>query len=1076
MCKDVPPTESKPSTTASASVSPGVKSIFAEQIRPEVPPASASISTALYPSHNVMFQTFRSVGDQKRLMADAARRAGSWSASILQKELPETFTLDSASMATAMYPQRTIYPKSGMYRMSNQASDRPIVTRVSGNLKSKELAVESLKKGFGVSSLSNDQFAAYRGELEARGLQFELPVDHTLKATVFNPFKFNRGGKGWIPYAFNFGKKRRTNPQMRSFWFATLTFFLAFTGWFCLMPLQSVIRADPNVGICDNQDDVNANGAECICKASCKNILGYAKIGNVGSTIFVRVVVGSMLEIFGPVNVQSVLMGIGVLLCSSAAFIQSGATLILVQTLLGALGATFVTNQFWMPLNFATSVVGTANATAGGWGNVGGGFANGVMPLIYRLVESAGHPAWLSWRLAMLFPVVAMALTIPAMKACSQDTPLGKIDVQRDLQKKEVSIWDYAVVLKDYRVLLLAMHYSACFGTELCVTQEIVSHFTDNFGLSLELAGALGFGFGAMNLFARSLGGIMSDGLGRIYGMRGRIWAHFLMLLGEGVMLYAFGHMRKELGWVAALLVLIGFSAFVQAAEGTTYAMVPFMMPSYLGIVSAVVGAGGNLGAVIGAWSFYKPDYGDDYLLPFKLHSAYVLFWTLTTPLIHFKYSGSMFFPPALSRFCDHGVFAFALEWQLTNPSYEGGSHAHQQNWQVRGTYTAPWRLRELLKENKPASAFTSLSQKFKMAADEGAVGRAASLKKPVFIPNVQYLDKEVFLRHDIAVKDGVKSVLLIPIHDTSGCAGLTERVVLECGSYNEMRLLPGFTAEDVVDRLLSSEPASASQCFEQITPVDPALVDHSFSRMPFAQCISPYFTYAIQWMKVGDQLQVIANYDQGRKGSAAKSTAVNRFSTESYSVRLYEKTFVYQNCIANAAKVPVFVESVQDLSEIEYPRTRLAKKHGVQSCLFIPVEPDRVIEIGSLHRLKLLDGVGAGDILAAIKEGTLAQRKLFKADAASPLFCEQLPREPARAVPAVLVEQEAEMKESRAVVQGGAGHPTDRSHWTANHWTASHSLGKDQPDAINLTNSESSMLHCIDTHGEKRTQDCVWL
>ena len=48
----------------------------------------------------------------------------------------------------------------------------------------------------------------------------------------------------------------------------------------------------------------------------------------------------------------------------------------------------------------------------------------------------------------------------------------------------------------------------------------------------------------------------------------------------------------------------------------------------YLGIVSAVVGAGGNLGAVIGAWSFYKPDYGDDYLLPFRLHSAYVLFWT----------------------------------------------------------------------------------------------------------------------------------------------------------------------------------------------------------------------------------------------------------------------------------------------------------------------------------------------------------------------------------------------------------------------------------------------------------------
>ena len=47
----------------------------------------------------------------------------------------------------------------------------------------------------------------------------------------------------------------------------------------------------------------------------------------------------------------------------------------------------------------------------------------------------------------------------------------------------------------------------------------------------------------------------MSDAFGRRYGMRGRIWAHFLMLLGEGLMLYAFGSVRKELGWIAALLV-----------------------------------------------------------------------------------------------------------------------------------------------------------------------------------------------------------------------------------------------------------------------------------------------------------------------------------------------------------------------------------------------------------------------------------------------------------------------------------------------------------------------------------------
>ena len=39
----------------------------------------------------------------------------------------------------------------------------------------------------------------------------------------------------------------------------------------------------------------------------------------------------------------------------------------------GCHGATFVTNQFWCSLMFAPHVVGAANATATGWGNLGGG-------------------------------------------------------------------------------------------------------------------------------------------------------------------------------------------------------------------------------------------------------------------------------------------------------------------------------------------------------------------------------------------------------------------------------------------------------------------------------------------------------------------------------------------------------------------------------------------------------------------------------------------------------------------------------------------------------------------------------
>merc|ERR1711959_389271 len=129
-----------------------------------------------------------------------------------------------------------------------------------------------------------------------------------------------------------------------------------------------------------------------------------------------------------------------------------------------------------------------------------------------------------------------------------------------------------------------------------------------------------------------------------------------------------------------------------------------------------------------------------------------------------------------------------------------------------------------------------------------------------------------------------------------------------------------------------------------------------------------PYFTYAIEWMKVDSELQVVGSHDQGRSGNAAKSDVLNRFGTESYSVRLHKKTFVYKNVLGG--NKPVFVENVGDLTDVAHTRKQLARKHGIISCLFIPCGDDCVIEIGSIHRLRLLDGVSASDVVLAIKEG----------------------------------------------------------------------------------------------------------
>merc|ERR1719382_1459867 len=98
-----------------------------------------------------------------------------------------------------------------------------------------------------------------------------------------------------------------------------------------------------------------------------------------------------------------------------------------------------------------------------------------------------------------------------------------------------------------------------------------------------------------------------SDIMFKTCGFRGRIWAQFLALFFEAIFLFAFGCVTNDNEWYVALIVLIFFSVFVQMSEGTSYGIVPFMKKGQLAVVSALVGAGGNLGAVIAGFGFYKP-------------------------------------------------------------------------------------------------------------------------------------------------------------------------------------------------------------------------------------------------------------------------------------------------------------------------------------------------------------------------------------------------------------------------------------------------------------------------------------
>merc|ERR1719502_2610751 len=431
-----------------------------------------------------------------------------------------------------------------------------------------------------------------------------------------------------------------------------MAFCLAFVGWFAFAPLLSVVRVD--IGLCDNMEAVNLlPPAEkvkgCVCKLGCKEAIGNANIAAVSFDVFTRFILGSVIEKFGPRLTDCMLLTWGIVVVSLSSLVTDEIGLMIARFFVSALGSTFVVNQFWNSIMFNRSVVGTANATAGGWGNLGGGLTQTLMPLVYRFwKDGVGLNLSAAWRASMFFPPFIYLCLIPFIFFGSQDATTGKFDVALLGKTQKAGPMTYVKCCMDYRVFLMIFQYSACFGCELVMNNILATHFHDAFGVDLVAAGALAMSFGAMNLFARSLGGILSDWCNVRWQMCGRLWAHFISLLGQAIFLFLFGCVTKEAGgWPLALAALIVFAIFVNMAEGTSYGIVPYMIPSELAVVSAVVGAGGTLGAVIATWSFYK---NFDTFTSLKLHGAYVMFWALTCFLMRWEHLGSMFGGPTVSE------------------------------------------------------------------------------------------------------------------------------------------------------------------------------------------------------------------------------------------------------------------------------------------------------------------------------------------------------------------------------------------------------------------------------------------
>jgi NNP family nitrate/nitrite transporter-like MFS transporter len=370
---------------------------------------------------------------------------------------------------------------------------------------------------------------------------------------------------------------------MRAFHMSWFAFFLCFFAWFGIAPLMKVVR-----------EELQLTPAQ----------VGNTIIASVAVTVLARLFIGWLCDRIGPRLAYTGLLLVGSLPVLGIALAQSYESFLFFRLAISIIGASFVITQYHTSVMFAPNCVGTANATTAGWGNLGGGVTQMLMPLIFAAVMALGIAEFWSWRISMLLAGALCMVTGIAYYRFTQDTPDGNYKDLRAAGKlphaKHVK-GSFLTACKDLRVWALFVIYGACFGIELTINNVAALYFTDYFELSLTTAGVVAGLFGLMNVFARTLGGIFGDKAGMRWGLRGRVNWLFAALFCEGIFLMLFSRMSVLPMAIASLIL---FSLFVQMSEGATFSVVPFINKKCLGSVAGIVGAGGNAGAVAAGFLF----------------------------------------------------------------------------------------------------------------------------------------------------------------------------------------------------------------------------------------------------------------------------------------------------------------------------------------------------------------------------------------------------------------------------------------------------------------------------------------
>jgi MFS transporter, NNP family, nitrate/nitrite transporter len=438
-------------------------------------------------------------------------------------------------------------------------------------------------------------------------------------------------------------------------WFA---FFLTFVCWFNFAPFATTIGKELSL----TPDQIKTLA---IC--------------NLALTIPARIIIGMILDRFGPRITFSCILFFAAIPCFATALSQNYTHLVISRLLMGIVGSGFVVGIRMVSEWFPPKDIGIAEGIYGGWGNFGAFAAEFALPFLGLATAFLAGGAS-NWRGAIAFSGIVAAVYGLVYLRNAKDTPAGQV-YRRPKRSGGMEVTSrksffamlimnfgliFALGLLAWRLAQPALHFlnqgqmiaiwvflgalylyqsykswqvnrEVVQGTKVYSPEQryqfrqvalLEFSYIVTFGSELAVVSMLPAFFeetfsidhvaAAMLASAYPVMNLFSRPSGGLISdkLGSRKWTMTVIAAGVGISYLLAFKINSSWSIPAAIAVTMVAAYFAQAGCGTTYGIVPLIKKEITGQISGNVGAYGNFGGVV-------------FLTVFSLTDASTLFGTM---------------------------------------------------------------------------------------------------------------------------------------------------------------------------------------------------------------------------------------------------------------------------------------------------------------------------------------------------------------------------------------------------------------------------------------------------------------